>query len=224
MRAIGYVRVSTSSQDEQNQIKAIREYCKQNKIELIEIFKDRGVSGLKKFVDREGGKKLVEFTEKNKIDVVIVTALDRIARDSLDIKNTIEYFKKKGIKLISLSKEEFWINYLFDDKADDIHRLIASILLEILTFFANFELKKRKERQELAWEAGKQKGRPPKVSDEEILQYVKKYRPQGLSWKNIWAIMRADLERKHRETISYEAFIRRVIRLKKKGVIREVIN
>ena len=224
MRAIGYVRVSTSSQDEQNQIKAIREYCKQNKIELIEIFKDRGVSGLKKFVDREGGKKLVEFTEKNKIDVVIVTALDRIARDSLDIKNTIEYFKKKGIKLISLSKEEFWINYLFDDKADDIHRLIASILLEILTFFANFELKKRKERQELAWEAGKQKGRPPKVSDEEILQYVKKYRPQGLSWKNIWAIMRADLERKHRETISYETFIRRVIRLKKKGVIREVIN
>lgn len=224
MRAIGYVRVSTSSQDEQNQIKAIREYCKQNKIELIEIFKDRGVSGLKKFIDREGGKKLVEFTEKNKIDVVIVTALDRIARDSLDIKNTIEYFKKKGIKLISLSKEEFWINYLFDDKADDIHRLIASILLEILTFFANFELKKRKERQELAWEAGKQKGRPPKVSDEEILQYVKKYRPQGLSWKNIWAIMRADLERKHRETISYEAFIRRVIRLKKKGVIREVIN
>ncbi len=224
MKAVGYVRVSTSAQDEQNQIRAIQEYCKQNRIKLLEIFKDRGVSGLKKFADREGGKKLMKFIEDNEVNAVIVVALDRIARDSLDIKNTIDYFKDREIKLISLSREEFWINYLFDEKADDVHKLVANILLETLTFFANFELKKRKERQQLAWDAGKQKGRPPKVTDDEILQYVRKYRPQGLNWKNIWAIMKADLERKRRAAISYEAFIRRVIRLRKAGVIREEID
>ena len=223
MQAVGYVRVSTSSQDEENQIKAIIDYCKEHKIKLLEIFRDRGVSGLKRFNDRDGGKKLIEFLDNNKVDAVIVTALDRIARDSLDIKNTINFFKEKGVKLITLSKEEFWVNYLFDDSADDVHRLVANILLETLTFFANFELKKRRERQELAWLAGKQKGRPQKISDDEILQYVKKYRPQGLSWKAIWAIMKADLEKKHREFLSYERFVRRVKKLKEKGVIKEVI-
>ena len=85
-------------------------------------------------------------------------------------------------------------------------------------------MKKRRERQELAWLAGKQKGRPQKISDEEILQYIKKYRPQGLSWKAIWAIMKADFEKKHKDFLSYERFVRRVKKLKEKGVIKEVIE
>jgi len=36
--------------------------------------------------------------------------------------------------------------------------------------------------------------------------------------------MRADFEKKHREVLSYERFVRRVKRLKEMGVIKEVID
>ena len=220
LRAVGYVRVSTGAQDEKNQKKAITEYCKANEIELLEIFTDRGVSGLKKFSDRPGASKLLKFIENNEIHAILVTSIDRIARDSLDLKNTIEFFKSQGIRIISLSDKEQWINYLFDEKTDDVYRLVANILLETLSFFANFELQKRKERQELAWAAGKQKGRPQKVGDDEILRYLKKYRPKGYSYKSIWAVMKADYERKGKDFISYDRFRKRIAELRKKGKIK----
>ena len=219
-RAVGYVRVSTTAQDEENQKTAIREFCKANGIELLEIFTDKGVSGLKKFEQRHGAKSLLEYIRNNKVDAVIVVSIDRIARDSLDLKNTIEFFKRNGIKLISLSDKEHWINYLFDEKADDVYKLVANILLETLSFFANFELQKRRERQELAWASGKQKGRPQKVGDEEILKYLKKYRPRGYSYKSIWAVMKADYERKGKDFISYDRFRKRIAELRKKGKIK----
>lgn len=220
LRAVGYVRVSTTAQDEENQKTAIRGFCKTNEIELLEIFTDRGVSGLKKFSDRPGASKLLKFIENNEIHAILVTSIDRIARDSLDLKNTIDFFKKKGIRLISLSDKEQWVNYLFDEKADDVYKLVANILLETLSFFANFELQKRRERQELAWASGKQKGRPQKVSDEEILKYLKKYRPRGYSYKSIWAVMKADYEKKGKDFISYDRFRKRIAEMKKKGKIK----
>lgn len=219
-KAIGYVRVSTGAQDYENQLKAIKEYAKANGYTLLKVFVDRGVSGLKKFSDRPGASKLLKFIEEHPVDAILVTSIDRIARDSLDLKNTIDFIKRKGIRLISLSDKEQWVNYLFDEKADDVYKLVANILLETLSFFANFELQKRKERQELAWAAGKQKGRPKKVSDEEILKYLKKYRPQGYSYRTIWAVMKADYERKGKDFISYDRFRKRIAELKKKGKIK----
>jgi len=219
-KAIGYVRVSTGAQDYENQLKAIKEYAKANGYTLLEVFVDRGVSGLKKFSDRPGASKLLKFIENNEIHAILVTSIDRIARDSLDLKNTIDFFKRKGIRLISLSDKEQWVNYLFDEKADDVYKLVANILLETLSFFANFELQKRRERQELAWAAGKQKGRPKKVSDEEILKYLKKYRPQGYSYRTIWAVMKADYERKGKDFISYDRFRKRIAELRKRGKIK----
>jgi len=224
LKAVGYVRVSTTAQDEENQKTAIRKYCREHGITLLRIFTDKGVSGLKKFEQRNGGKSLMEFITTNPVDAIIVVSIDRIARDSLDLKNTIEFFKSRGIRLISLSDKEQWVNYLFDEEADDVYKLVANILLETLSFFANFELQKRKERQELAWMSGKQKGRPQKVSDDEIIQYLKRYRPEGLSLKSIWAIMRENYNRRGKDFISYDRFRKRVASLRKAGRIAEVIK
>ncbi|WP_187146221.1 recombinase family protein [Thermococcus onnurineus] len=224
LTAVGYVRVSTNKQDEENQVRAIEKYCRGHNIRLMKVFKDRGVSGLKKFSDRQGASELLQYINENSVDAVIVTSIDRIARDSLDLKNMIEYFKNNNIRIITLSDSEGWINYLFDDSVDDVYKLVANILLETLSFFAQFELKKRRERQELAWASGKQKGRPVKITDDELLEYLKKYRSKGLSYKAIWAILNSDLERKRRETISYQAFMMRVRKLREEGKIREVIS
>ena len=49
-RVIGYVRVSSENQVEKdnsirNQIKFIKKYCQDYDYELVDIFKDEGVSG-----------------------------------------------------------------------------------------------------------------------------------------------------------------------------------
>jgi len=222
-KVVGYVRVSTTKQDEENQVNAIKEYCQEHEYELTRIFIDKGVSGLRKFRDRDSARELLEFIENNDVDIILVTSIDRIARDSLDLKNVIDLFKNKGIKIISLSSSEDWINYLFDNDADDVYRLVANILLETLSFFANFELKKRRERQELAWAMGKQKGRPQKISDDEILSYLKKYKKKGYTYKTIWAILNADRESKNFEKISYKTFMNRVAKLKQRGTYKEEV-
>jgi len=55
----------------------------------------------------------------------------------------------------------------------------------------------------------KQKGRPPKISDDIILKYLKKYK--GLSKKDIWKIMVKD-----GYEISYDRFLRRIKKLLRK--------
>ena len=62
-RVIGYVRVSSENQVEKdnsirNQIKFIKKYCQDYDYELVDIFKDEGVSGLKK--SRDGLNKMMK--------------------------------------------------------------------------------------------------------------------------------------------------------------------
>ena len=82
----------------------------------------------------------------------------------------------------------------------------------LLSWVAEFERKRIRERQEEAWRQGKQRGRPPKVKDEVLLKYLKKYK--GLSKKDIWKIMRQD-----GYELSYDRFLRRVKKLVMSGVI-----
>ena len=58
IKILGYCRVSTDSQKEEGTIeiqeKALIEYAKKNNIELLQIFKDEGVSGSKELENRPG--------------------------------------------------------------------------------------------------------------------------------------------------------------------------
>lgn len=70
----------------------------------------------------------------------------------------------------------------------------------------------RQARVEAARKAGRRPGRPPKVTDEEILAYLRRY--PRLSLRAIWKIMRAD----GRE-ISYDRLTKRVKSLEARGAI-----
>ena len=199
MRCVAYIRVSTKEQDEEVQRKAIREFAKQRGIEVVEWYIDKGESGAKSFRERPQARKMLEELETVKPDCVVAWSLDRLGRTMLDTLNTVIKIENRGVKVITVKEE--WLQTLDNN--------IRKLILSILAWVAEFERRRIRERQEEAWAQGKQKGRPPKVSDEVILRYLKKY--QGLSKKDIWKIMSKD-----GFEISYDRFLRRLKKLERK--------
>ena len=81
-----YSRVSTDDQAEaqtiETQLSACREYCLRAGHEVVEVFKDEGVSGATALADRPKGKALLAALEARAIDRVVIYCLDRLSRDN----------------------------------------------------------------------------------------------------------------------------------------------
>jgi DNA invertase Pin-like site-specific DNA recombinase len=107
MRVI-YGRVSTFDQNEARQIV---------KGELMFIDK---CSGAVPFMERPQAKKLMEYLKKNPTCETEILSVDRIGRSTLDILQTVEYFKKNGYTLK--------INNLGMDNSSPFFDLMISLL------------------------------------------------------------------------------------------------
>lgn len=91
-----FERVSTEEQSRfgfsiQAQVEALEEYCKNNKIKIVDHYCDEGVSGGKPYQQRPEMKRLLDDVQAGKIDIILFTKLDRWFR------NVSEYFKVQEI-------------------------------------------------------------------------------------------------------------------------------
>jgi len=79
-KVIGFVRVSTLKQtlSMKNQVSRIKKYTKDNKLELVDIIKEEGVSGGK--INRKGFDQMLELVDKKEIDGIVCLNLSRIGR------------------------------------------------------------------------------------------------------------------------------------------------
>lgn len=91
-----YERVSTDEQAKygysiKTQIDALEEYCRSNKMKIVDHYTDDGVSGGKAAFRRPEMSRLLEDVKEKKIDMILFTRLDRWFR------NVQEYFKVQEI-------------------------------------------------------------------------------------------------------------------------------
>lgn len=179
-QAWAYIRVSTREQDEEVQRKAIEEFCRVRGMALTRTFVDKGESGSKLFKERPSARQLLEALDVEAPQAVVVWSLDRLGRNMLDTLNTVQLLESRGVKVVSVKEE--WLQTLDDN--------VRKLVLSILTWVAEWERKRIRERQLEAWSQGKQKGRPRKVKREVVEKYLRKY--QGLPLTSILKIMRAD--------------------------------
>ena len=110
-RVIAYCRVSTDNQKEEGtinlQVDAIREYCQKKGFDLVDTFKDEGVSG--GLEDRPALASLFNFLEGEEgkeIQTVIVWKLDRLARDLYIQEHLIKKLELLGKRLISTKEAD----------------------------------------------------------------------------------------------------------------------
>ena len=100
------------------------------------------VSGAKKNAERKELLRMMDYLHENKINMVLVTELSRLGRDTLQVLEVIEQFNKSGI---SLYIQNYHVETLREDGSiNPMSRFLITILAEI----ARMERKTIRERVE----------------------------------------------------------------------------
>ena len=151
---IGYARVSTTDQNLDRQIEALK------KAGAEKIFEEK-ISG-KSMTDRDELQKALSFLREK--DILIVESLDRLGRNYDDIVQMVQRLDRKEIGLIVLN-----LPILNHDLGDpNLQKLIRNMIVQLLSWTAQNEREeiKRKQRQgiEIAKKKGHYKGRPVKYA------------------------------------------------------------
>jgi len=169
----GYVRVSTTEQNIDRQIRAMNE----KGIEHIYVDKFTGIS-----FDRPNYEKLRRRMKSG--DVLFVKSLDRFGRKYTAVLEEWRYLAKKGVAVVVMDMP------ILDTRNKDgnlMGRFVSDLVLQILSFVAEQEYRNIHERQrqgiEAAKAAGVRFGRPPKPLPENFFEAAEKVRKGKLSIK-----------------------------------------
>ena len=193
MKVLGYIRVSTKLQSDKGnslnlQSSKIKDYSKLNDFNLIEIYEDRGISGMS--IDkRDGYKEMIEYLTNNQIDGVVVWSLSRLGRRMKDVVEFMDTLKQNNINFFSIKE-----NLSNNDK-------VGSLIMNILGSINEFEVevirerikdvkRNKKENGEvygrLQYGWNNENGKLIKNTYEfSIIKRVKNLRSRGYSWRKI---------------------------------------
>ncbi|BAN54194.1 MULTISPECIES: recombinase family protein [Pseudomonas] len=152
MAIIGYVRVSTGEQSVAAQKHSMRAHA------IDKWFEDSGVSGAVPALERPGCAAMLAYAREG--DTVVVAAVDRLGRDTIDVLSTVEALQAKAVSVISV-REGF-----------DLSTEIGRFMLAMLAAVAKLERSNIKARQmagiEKARSEGKALGRKATVDPVEV--------------------------------------------------------
>lgn len=113
-KAVAYLRVSTEEQVERygfdRQLDAINRYAQENGIEIVEVFRDEGVSGATDpLSERIGFGIMLNYLDAHQdVNCIIISELGRLAREVRIQENMIFYLQKRGLELISASEPDLY--------------------------------------------------------------------------------------------------------------------
>jgi site-specific DNA recombinase len=123
-KAVAYIRVSSTGQVDgtglDRQESAVREFAKVNKLDLVKIYRDEGISGTVEGFDRPRLALLASEIEEGV--AIIVENADRLARDLLIQELIINEFKKYKIEIVDVSGND----------------LFAWMMIQAVSFFGRF--------------------------------------------------------------------------------------
>ena len=102
--AVAYIRVSTTGQVDghglERQDKAIKAYARKNRVAVLEVYREEGVSGT--IQNRPALTRLmVEIIQAGKPHLILVESADRLGRDLLVSLRILEECRKHGIRVIA---------------------------------------------------------------------------------------------------------------------------
>ena len=189
-RTFAYCRVSTSDQTTDNQIQEIASagFTVDPKRVVTET-----VSGSVAAMERKGFAKLVDRLEAG--DILIVTKLDRLGRNAMDLRATVERLAAEGIKVHCLALGGV-------DLTSAAGKMTMAVIAAVAEFERDLLIERTQAGLARAKASGKALGRPQALTDDQQRAIIEK-RKQGVSFGALakeYAVSRAAIQRVEKRT------------------------
>jgi DNA invertase Pin-like site-specific DNA recombinase len=187
-----YLRVSGRGQVDgdgfERQLLACQAYAATNGYEIIEVFREEGVSGTKELDDRPALSDLLAALEENGVKTILISQVDRLARDLMVQETIIGDMQKSGYTLISVAEPDLC--------SHDPSRVLIRQIFGALAQYdrAMIILKLRGARQRMKARTGRCEGRLSfgmKPGESTILSEMQTARRHGMSYDAIAAMLNA---------------------------------
>ena len=164
-----YLRVSTDGQTTRNQHRELEAIAKRHGWNVVEVFRDDGVSGATGREKRPAFNKLLQGIARRRFDLVAAWSVDRLGRSLKDLVDFLTELKAKGVDL-----------YLHQ-QAVDTSTPSGRALFQMLAVFAEFERALIVERVKTGLMRAKAEGKTlgrPRI-DAEIEDRIRGYLAEG---------------------------------------------
>lgn len=155
-RTFLYCRVSTSDQTTQNQVQEVQ--AAGFDIQPQRIVEET-ISGSTSTSERKGFNKLLERMEAG--DVLVVTKLDRLGRNAIDVQQTVQMLEAKGIRVHCLALGGV-------DLTSAAGKMTMGVLAAVAEFERDLLIERTQAGLERAKKEGKTLGRPTAASREQV--------------------------------------------------------
>ncbi|WP_041362173.1 recombinase family protein [Methylovorus sp. MP688] len=152
-KVFAYGRVSTDEQTADNQLLEIRNAG--YPIEHEYWFADEGVSGKTPALERPQFSKMLHKIRKG--ETLVVSKIDRLGRDSVDVLQTVRHLQDMGARVVVLQLGN-------TDLTSPAGKLMLTMLSAVAEMERTLIVERTKAGQARAWAEGKTKGRPSKTS------------------------------------------------------------
>ncbi|TRZ50127.1 MAG: recombinase family protein [Dehalococcoidia bacterium] len=175
MKAIIYVRTSTTEQTPENQIAACKQFALSRGYEVVDVFMEQ-LSGYKD-IERPKYNEIKERAYVGEIQAVIVWALDRWVRNRDTLLEDVTMLRNYNVKLHSV--QESWLEAV--NIEGSLGKTIQEFLLGLIGSLGEMESQRKSERVKIAYIKHKQENRkykkwgrrslPPRVVNEVLELY-----------------------------------------------------
>ena len=161
-KAVSYLRCSGLGQVDgdtwDRQTAAITKYAKHHGIEVVDEFRDAGVSGTKDLDNRPGLAALLDRVESNGVKIVLLENATRLARDLMVSEVILQQLTNAGCKVVAADSG----TDLTADSDDPTRRLIRQVLGAVAEFDRRVTVMKLRAARERKRSRGQRcEGRKP---------------------------------------------------------------
>ena len=147
-----YLRVSTDKQTTENQKRDLGEWAERAGHEVVEVYRDHGISGTKGRDKRLGFDRMMTAATQQRFNMIAAWSLDRLGRSTRDLANFAGDIQERGIDLY-LHKQAI-------DTSTAAGRLFFGILASIAEFEREMIVDRVRAGLERARAEGKRPGMP----------------------------------------------------------------
>ena len=162
-RTFAYCRVSKSEQTTENQRQEIAGAGYDVRDDRIVM---ETISGSTAAMSRPSFAKLVDRLERG--DVLVVTKLDRLGRNAMDVRTTVEMLDERDVRVVCLQLGGV-------DLTSSSGKMTMSVIAAVAEFERDLLVERTQAGLSRAKRSGKRLGRPPALSRGQVKEIVERH-------------------------------------------------